>query len=73
MTKNKLAHNTKTSLREEAKELIPIIKEFYPNLEDDLMDRISKYCVVYSKGKDKASIRQAINNWEEVFDTELQS
>ena len=73
MTKNKLVHNTKTSLREEAKEYLPTVKEFYPHLDDLLLDRISKYCVVYSKGKDKASIRQAINNWEEVFDTELQS
>ena len=73
MAKDKLVHKTKTSLREDAKEFLPIIKEFYPNLDDNLLDRISKYCVVYSKGKDKASIRQAINNWEEVFDTELQS
>tara|TARA_B100000963_G_scaffold225582_1_gene196778 strand:+ start:156 stop:374 length:219 start_codon:yes stop_codon:yes gene_type:complete len=72
MAKDKLVHKTKTSLREEAKEFLPIIKEFYPNLDDNLLDRISKYCVVYSKGKDKASIRQAINNWEDVFDTELQ-
>tara|TARA_B100001287_G_scaffold2599_1_gene2028 strand:+ start:382 stop:600 length:219 start_codon:yes stop_codon:yes gene_type:complete len=72
MAKDKLVHKTKTSLREDAKEFLPIIKEFYPNLDDNLLDRISKYCVVYSKGKDKASIRQAINNWEDVFDTELQ-
>ena len=71
MTKNKLVHNTKTSLREEAKEYLPTVKEFYPHLDDLLLDRISKYCVVYSKGKDKASIRQAINDFEEVFDQEL--
>ena len=28
MTKNKLVHNTKTSLREEAKEYLPTVKEF---------------------------------------------
>ena len=67
----KLVHNTKTSLREEAKEYLPTVKEFYPHLDDLLLDRISKYCAVYSKGKDKASIRQAINDFEEAFDEEL--
>ena len=71
MTKNKLVHNTKTSLREEAKEYLPTVKEFYPHLDDMLTDRISKYCAVYSKGKDKSSIRQAINDFEEAFDEEL--
>ena len=71
MTKKKLVHNTKTSLIEEAKEFLPTVKEFYPHLDDLLLDRISKYCVVYSKGKDKASIRQAINDFEEAFDEEL--
>tara|TARA_B100000683_G_C12315914_1_gene484370 strand:- start:550 stop:771 length:222 start_codon:yes stop_codon:yes gene_type:complete len=73
MAKNKLVHNTKTSLKEEAKEFLPIVKEFYPHLDNMLLDRISKYCVVYSKGKDKASIRQAINDFEEAFDEELTS
>ena len=68
---DKIVHNTKTSLKEESKEYIPIIREFYPNLSNNLLDRISKYCVVYSKGKDKSSIRQAINDWEETFDQEL--
>ena len=71
MTKKKLVHNTKTSLREEAKEYLPTVKEFYPHLDDMLTDRIAKYCAVYSKGTDKASIRQAINDFEEVFDQEL--
>ena len=71
MTKEKLVHNTKTSLREEAKLFLPVVKEFYPHLDDMLTDRIAKYCVVYSKGTDKASIRQAINDFEEVFDQEL--
>ena len=71
MTKDKLVHNTKTSLREEAKVFLPIVKEFYPHLDDMLTDRIAKYCVVYSKGTDKASVRQAINDFEEVFDQEL--
>lgn len=71
MTNKKLVHNTKTSLREEAKVFLPVVKEFYPHLDDMLTDRIAKYCVVYSKGTDKASIRQAINDFEEVFDQEL--
>ena len=73
MTKEKLTHYTKTSLREESKVYLPTVKEFYPNLDDMLTDRIAKYCAVYSKGTDKASIRQAINDFEEVFDTELTS
>ena len=67
----KLFHRTKTSLREEAKEFLPTVKEFYPHLDDMLTDRIAKYCAIYSKGTDKASIRQAINDFEEVFDQEL--
>ena len=67
----KLVHKTKTSLREEAKEFLPTVKEFYPHLDDMLTDRIAKYCAIYSKGTDKASIRQAINDFEEVFDQEL--
>ena len=67
----KLVHNTKTSLREEAKAFLPTVKGFYPHLDDMLTDRIAKYCAIYSKGTDKASIRQAINDFEEVFDQEL--
>ena len=70
---DKLVHNTKTSLREESKQYRPTVKEFYPHLDDLLTDRIAKYCAVYSKGTDKASIRQAINDFEEVFDHELTS
>ena len=70
---DKLFHNTKTSLREESKQYLPTVREFYPHLDDMLTDRIAKYCAVYSKGTDKASIRQAINDFEEVFDTELTS
>ena len=70
---DKLFHNTKTSLREESKRYLPTVKEFYPHLDDLLTDRIAKYCAVYFKGTDKASIRQAINDFEEVFDTELTS
>ena len=73
MTEDKLFHNTKTSLSEESKQYLPIDKEFYPHLDDMLTDRIAKYCALYSKGTDKASIRQAINDFEEVFDTELTS
>ena len=71
MTQEKLTHYTKTSLHEESKVYLPTVKEFYPNLDDMLTDRIAKYCAVYSKGTDKASIRQAINDFEEVFDQEL--
>ena len=67
----KLVHNTKTSLREEAQAFLPTVKEFYPHLDDMLTDRIAKYCAIYSKGTDRASIRQAINDFEEVFDQEL--
>ena len=70
---DKLVHNTKTSLSEESKQYLPTVKEFYPHLDDLLTDRIAKYCAVYSKGTDKANIRQAINDFEEVFDTELTS
>ena len=70
---DKLFHNTKTSLSEESKQYLPTVREFYPHLDDLLTDRIAKYCAVYSKGTDKASIRQAINDFEEVFDTELTS
>ena len=68
---DKLFHKTKTSLSEESKLYLPIVKEFYPHLDDMLTDRIAQYCALYSKGTDKASIRQAINDFEEVFDTEL--
>ena len=70
---DKLFHNTKTSLSEESKQYLSTVKEFYPHLDDMLTDRIAKYCAVYSKGTDKASIRQAINDFEEVFDHELTS
>ena len=71
MTNEKLTHYTKTSLREEAKLYLPTVREFYPHLDGMLTDRIAKYCAIYSKGTDKASIRQAINDFEEVFDQEL--
>ena len=61
------------SLSEESKPYLPIVREFYPHLDDMLTDRIAKYCALYSKGTDKASIRQAINDFEEVFDHELTS
>lgn len=67
----KLVHNTKTSLKEEAKEFYPKVKEFYPNLDEILLDRISKYCVVYSEGKDDENIRKAIQRFSTVFEEEL--
>ena len=60
-----------TVLREEEKLYLPTIREFYPHLDGMLTERIAKYCAIYSKGTDKASIRQAINDFEEVFDQEL--
>ena len=60
-----------TILREEEKLYLPTVREFYPNLDGMLTERIAKYCAIYSKGTDKASIRQAINDFEEVFDQEL--
>ena len=76
MTENTpLVYNTKRSLREDAKQFLPIVREFYPNLDEKLIDRIAKYCVVYfnwNESKlDKAGIRQAINDFEEIFDIEL--
>ena len=68
---NKLVHNTKTSLAEEAKQYVPKIRELYPNLDDMLVDRISKYCVVYSDGPDDGSIRNAILRFEQIFEQEL--
>ena len=55
-------------MREDGKTLSTNNREFYPNLDGML---IAKYCAIYSKGTDKASIRQAINDFEEVFDQEL--
>ena len=71
MSNEKLTHYTKTSLREESKLYLPTVREFYPHLDGMLTERIAKYCAIYSKGTDKASIRQAINDFEEVFDQEL--
>ena len=71
MSEEKLTHYTKTSLREESKLYLPTVREFYPHLDGMLTDRIAMYCAIYSKGTDKASIRQAINDFEEVLDKEL--
>ena len=71
MSEENLTHYTKTSLREESKLYLPTVREFYPHLDGMLTDRIAKYCAIYSKGTDKASIRQAINDFEQVFDQEL--
>ena len=71
MSEEKLTHYTKTSLREESKLYLPTVREFYPHLDGMLTDRIAKYCAIYSKVTDRASIRQAINDFEEVFDQEL--
>ena len=63
----KLVHNTKTSLAEEAKSYYPKVKALYPNLDEMLLNRMAKYCVVYSEGKDKRSVRNAVLRFEQIF------
>ena len=70
-TELKVTKMSKEKLREQSKLYLPTVREFYPHLDGMLTDRIAQYCAVYSKGTDKASIRQAINDFEEVFDQEL--
>ena len=50
----------------------PQIKKAYPNLDHDTMDRVAKYCVVYAKDTTMKSVRKAMNEWQDVFDTDLQ-
>ena len=44
------------------------LDRYYDNM---LVDRISKYCVVYSDGTDDGSIRNAILRFEQIFEQEL--
>lgn len=73
MKKEKLVHKTKTSLDNEAKEYLPKVKELYPNLDNVLLDRISKFCVVYSDGKDESNIKKAIKRFSDSFEEELET
>ena len=65
----KVVHNTKTSLREEAKVFLPQIKKLYPDIDDTLLDRVSKWCVVYSDSNE--DVKVAIRRWEEAFGKKL--
>ena len=67
----KLVHKTKTSLGEQAKQYYPQVKELYPYLDEMLLDRISKYCVVYLEGREDATIQDAILKFEQMFLEEL--
>ena len=67
----KLVHNTKTSLGEQSKEYYPQVKELYPYLDEMLLNRISKYCVVYLEDKEDATIQDAILKFEQMFLEEL--
>ena len=67
----KLVHKTKTSLGEQAKQYYPQVKELYPYLDEMLLDRISKYCVVYLESREDATIQDAILKFEQMFLEEL--
>ena len=67
----KLVHNTKTSLGEQAKEYYSQVKELYPYLDEMLLNRISKYCVVYLESREDATIQDAILKFEQMFLEEL--
>ena len=66
-----LVYNTKTSLRDEAKQFLPIVREFYPNLDEKMIDRISKYCVVYLEDREDATVDDAVARFEQLFREEL--
>ena len=67
----KLVHNTKTSLGEQAKEYYPQVKELYPYLDEMLLDRISKYCVLYLEDRENATVKDAVSRFEQLFREEL--
>ena len=67
----KVVHNAKTSLREEAKVFLPQIKELYPDIDDTLLDRVSKWCVVYSDSNKLEDVKVAIGRWKETFGEKL--
>ena len=67
----KLVHKTKTSLGEQAKQYYPQVKELYPYLDEMLLDRISKYCVVYLEDSEDATVDDAVARFEQLFREEL--
>ena len=67
----KLEHKTKTSLGEQAKQYYPQVKELYPYLDEMLLDRISKYCVVYLEDRKDATVDDAVARFEQLFREEL--
>ena len=67
----KLVHNTKTSLGEQAKEYYSQVKELYPYLDEMLLNRISKYCVLYLEDRENATVKDAVSRFEQLFREEL--
>ena len=67
----KLVHKKKTSLGEQAKQYYPQVKELYPFLDEMLLDRISKYCVVYLEDREDATVDDAVARFEQLFREEL--
>ena len=67
----KLVHKTKTSLGEQATQYYPQVKELYPYLDEMLLDRISKYCVVYLEDSEDATVDDAVARFEQLFREEL--
>lgn len=70
--KSPITHPQKGDLHEQSLKYIPLVQKAYPNLDFNTVDCIAKYCVVYAKGTSMKSVRQAINDYQEVFDTDLQ-
>ena len=67
----KLVQKTTTSLGEQAKQYYPQVKELYPYLDEMLLDRISKYCVVYLEDREDATVDDAVERFEQLFREEL--
>ena len=47
------------------------IKELYPDIDDTLLDRVSKWCVVYSDSNKLEDVKVAIGRWKETFGEKL--
>jgi hypothetical protein len=43
----------------------------YPYLDEMLLDRISKYCVVYLEDREDATVDDAVARFEQLFREEL--
>ena len=67
----KISPQTKTQLGEQAKQYYPQVKELYPYLDEMLLDRISKYCVVYLEDREDATVDDAVARFEQLFREEL--